>query len=131
MPIEVYWGNDEKTVMRFVFQKPWTWDDFYRAVDRHFVMLRGVDHLVYAITDVSQAGTIPPSALSHGRYYWKHWPPNLATIIIIGANPLFLAMDNLFHRLYGDGHSHLRYANSVEEALSIINSSRALLRHAS
>ena len=44
MSVQVAWDNHEKTIVRYVFEGKWTWDEFYPAYNKAIEMENSVTH---------------------------------------------------------------------------------------
>ncbi|MEL7236056.1 MAG: hypothetical protein AAGK74_16240, partial [Chloroflexota bacterium] len=77
MGIRVVWDDDEKTVVRHIYEGTWTWRDFREAVHKAWAMMHTVDHTVDAILDLRNGDVIPKgSALYQAKYVVRHRPAN-------------------------------------------------------
>ena len=46
MPIQVSWGNEQKTYTIFKFEGKWTWDEYHRAVAEGYALVKDVPYNV-------------------------------------------------------------------------------------
>jgi len=57
--IELYWDNDEQTVMLCTFAKGWTWAEMFETLDTINKVTAQRDYTIGAIVDVSRGISIP------------------------------------------------------------------------
>ncbi len=126
MGISVKWDNDEKTIIQYVFDGRWTWNDLYAALDKVKEMSGSVDHRVDAIINFSNADLIPSGSIF--SFDGKKNAQKLAqkaneargTIVIAGANGFIKGIYDTF-RLF-DKHisSGVHFTDSVKQARSFL-----------
>jgi hypothetical protein len=122
MGIRVQWDNDDKTIVRWDFDGPWKWDDYFVAQLESNRLLDSVDHLVDIIGNIQKSRLLPPSAVSVYRSSLKSAAPNLGLIVLVGSSSFVRQMVNIFMKLFrfkGPG-TDFRFADSEEEARQII-----------
>ena len=77
MGIELYWDNDEQTVMLCEVDRSWTWEEMDAVLDKVKKVTDRSEYTIGAILDLRQGvhfpgGTIfTPTALSHARKMLK------------------------------------------------------------
>jgi hypothetical protein len=92
--------DDEKTVMFWRYEAPWTWDEYYQAQDAAWKMLDTVKYKVDGIMDMSQSFTLPSGAMTHSREALAHAHANTGLVVIVGANHFLRAIFNLLNTVY-------------------------------
>jgi hypothetical protein len=65
MTVKFGWGDEAHTVMRYTAEGQWNWKDYHRAVRVSLFALRGVDHPVHSILDLTHTDILPRGALPH------------------------------------------------------------------
>lgn len=121
MGIRVEWDNDEKTVIRYVYEERWTWEDFHYARSQVREWLDTVDHRVDVIVDVRNSRLVPNGVLAQGRMFASNAPiahRNEGHTIVVGANSLMRSMFEMFGKVYSrlSDELELEFASSLEEA---------------
>ncbi|MCA9891092.1 MAG: hypothetical protein KC546_22095, partial [Anaerolineae bacterium] len=60
MGIQLVWEDDDKTILRHIYEGIWTVADFIGAVDESRKLLLEVEHPVDLIIDMREAAGPPP-----------------------------------------------------------------------
>ena len=127
MLINVAWDNEEKTVLRYRFEKGWKWNDLENALKTSEQMITSVEHEVAVIMDFQDASLLPQNALSQiFRAYQRPNPPNLGDNIILTQTSLLKMMMETGRRVLGKSQApwRLHFVQSEEEAYEIIRKER-------
>ena len=123
MTIEVNWDNEKHTIVRYIFQKGWSWDEVDPAFKIADSLMSSVDHKVDVIMDFSPSSLLVPKgafthaqrALSNARH------PNLATTVIVGSRFVQAITDlarKVARRSAGDWD--LLFTTTLAEAYSML-----------
>lgn len=127
MPVLVDWDNPEKTIIRYQFIDPWTWQEYHETHARGWALISTVRYTVDLILDFNQGGGMPSSALRHFQNAVESVHPNRGYVVIITTNPLIRSVMNALVRIYryrSDGVNGA-FASDLEEAYRIIANRRA------
>jgi hypothetical protein len=118
MGITAVWDNDEKTIIRYIYDGSWTWDDFYTAFGQAYKMIDTVNHRVDIIVDVRMSSLLPQNALSRGRQLSTSTHTNQGRTIVVGANALMRSVSNIFNKVYTKAADDLKisFVRTMEEA---------------
>lgn len=126
MNVTVSWDNDARTVIRYDFEKQWTWDEFYAAATSAFAMTRSVSHLVDTISNFTPGAALPPNALFQFRRAMYTAPANRGVNVIVGASALIKTLVLLFSQLNRDLSERLILVDSLEQAREVLAERRKL-----
>ena len=87
MTIEVNWDNEKHTIIRYIFQKGWIWDEVDAAFKAADKLMSEVDHKVDVIMDFSPSSLlVPKGAFTHAqRALSNERHANLSTTVIVGS----------------------------------------------
>jgi hypothetical protein len=124
MPIQVYWEDSEKTIVRYDFQGMWTWDDLYAVYYQAIAMETSVPHRVDIILDMLTSQRIPGNALLHLKNLSEKQPPNVGLSIFVTRNAFVISMYNMAIKVYGKIAYYFRLANTLDDAHSMIEAAR-------
>lgn len=129
MTITVQWDDEAKTIVRWVFDGKWTWDEYNRAMTESNERVRDVDHFVDAIMDLSHSNMLPSNVLSNTHAARDEiQPKNIRWIYIVSHQALLKALINIFTRLYERfGKGGLSMVESLDAAYADIQKRRAAL----
>lgn len=127
MPIELFWGNSEQTVLYAQFGETWTLEEFHTLIDEMYEMISAARHTVHIINDFSRSRSSPNRLLSLGPHIERRKAINTGIHIIIGATAFLKSMIHAAQRMYLTD-SRIYLVNSVDEAYQIIQEYRAITR---
>ncbi len=119
MNIEVVWDNDQKTILRYIYGKSWTWADFNTAAKVAYDMLDTVDHKVSVIMDFQNANIIPQGAITQvQRAFSTPRHANISTTLIVGssANTFLQAIAGVGRKLSRSNDWQLTFVSTLPEA---------------
>jgi len=102
MPIDVKWGNDEKTLAVIHLTDPWTINELADAVDRVGFLMDEVEHRVSPVVDMTDAPRVPPGVLAgFPRVASRMGHPNsTGKLYIVGAHRHFRAFLDIFSNVF-------------------------------
>lgn len=122
MSIKVLWDDTDKTIIRYMYEGRWTWDDFQNAYVEAKVMLDEVNHKVALIIDVRNSSLLPNGILSRAKNQSRTRHPNEDTVVIVGANAFVRAIYDVMRNLYSDAIQKRGYylASTLEEAHTLL-----------
>jgi hypothetical protein len=118
--IQVIWDDDEKTIIRFIVEAHWTWDEFVTAQQVAYELAYTVPHKVGIV--IPEAGTLPPEARS-GRKdftFLTNRHPNVDIFVLVVQVALIRGMIGLLMKLYSPAASLVVVVSTLEEARSLI-----------
>ncbi len=119
MNIELVWDNDQKTILRYIYGKSWTWADFNSAAKLAYDMLDTVDQKVSVIMDFQNANIIPQGAITQvQRAFSTPRHANISTTLIVGssANTFLQAIAGVGRKLSRSNDWQLTFVATLPEA---------------
>lgn len=124
MHITVDWDNENRTIIRFQFQRGWTWDNLRAAIGQADDLITSVDHPVNLVIDIREAGAIPADFMSGATDIFASGEAraNEGVKVVVGAGRLVRMAYDALRRLYGsklEGRPFL-FASSLEEAYKLL-----------
>jgi hypothetical protein len=127
--IRAVWDNDEKTIVRHIYEGRWTLEEYYNLIGEHRIMLKEVDHIVDIINDLRAAGPVPGGMATAIRYAARSAPPNEGINVIVGANEYVKALIDLVNKTTGTDVTEVNHVATIEEACAFIADYRASNAH--
>jgi hypothetical protein len=124
MPVRVIWDNEEKNIVRYVFEGKWTLDELYAVMKEEDQMMAAVTHRVDVIVDFQDSGAIPDRLLANFPKIFESSSashPNVGMTVIIGAAGFAEMLANIFSKVF----TRMLTAQTLEEARAIIARERA------
>lgn len=130
MGIQVVWENDEHTVLRYVIEDPWSWDDLGNAFRQMHAMMDTVDHKVHSIMDMRKTRNIPTNAFTQIKRAGVNDPghPNHSRLtVFVGASLFAKALLSVIGRTYRtlNEYNDFRFVETVEQAHALLQKERA------
>lgn len=120
MSIKVVWDNPEQTIIRFIYDGPWTIDELHMAMEQAWSLQDKVQHTVNTIVDVRQSGLVPQGILSQGRPLLGHHHPNQEKTVIVGANTLIRALFHTCQKIYTPAIRNYTLVETLDEAYELL-----------
>lgn len=121
MPFSFRWDNDDKTIMRFVAEGRWNWNDFHKNVRRSTLWLDQVQHPVDVIFDLRSGDRLPVGAVGHLRSVGTETHANsTGRAVLLGVDAETQRLLGAVDGVYQDSHRLLRFAETDEAAAAII-----------
>jgi hypothetical protein len=120
MPITVRWDNDAKTIIYYIFDSAWTWDEFNTIYKDVYAMLDTVEHKVHAIVDLRTSRLLPRDTLTEMRRLTYEQHKNGGITIFITANALARTFYSILSNVYRRAREIFRLVNTPEEAYAVI-----------
>lgn len=126
MAIELYWDNEEETVMHCVFGKGWTWDQMFQTLDTIKKVTSNRDYEIGAIIDVTDGVSVPGGSIfnfdtrNKAMKMLKMSEDGKGPMVILGANGFIKTIYNAFSTLDKRAQSDVYFANSIDEARVIL-----------
>jgi hypothetical protein len=126
MPIELYWDNDERTVMLIEVEGGYSWDDLYDVLRKIKKVTDNAPYTIGAILDVTRGATIPggklftQTTLDHARNMLKMGEGGTGPVVIVGANSFIRLVFSTFYNLDRKALGNVQFAATPDEARAIL-----------
>jgi hypothetical protein len=123
MPIDVFWDDEAKTILRANFVGDWTWEDYHAANALLLKLGAEIDHRFDIIVDLSMSNGLPPgNILDNVARAQNISPPNLGINVTIQIPKRVEALRPIVKQIVG--HHKYYSADTLEDAYAIIQSVR-------
>lgn len=119
MGIQVLWDNPEKTIIRYDFSDPWTWDEFYQVRVEGNNMAESVSHPVVALINLQGQVSLASGALVQGKRIARTKPENISMQVIVSTNGLIKSLFPVFARLNPNLANSYRVVPTLEAARAL------------
>jgi hypothetical protein len=135
MGVSTQWLDDDQTVLGYIFEGNWTWDEMRAAIEQANAFMDTVTHQVDFIADTRNGGLIPSDVIANIRQFALSTPPhpNYGGItVFVGSNALVRTLINMVVNIYhqlNQQHTFV-FTATFDEAYSIISEHRARRRSA-
>jgi len=105
------------------FHAPWTWVDFYDALDEQRKLLAGVSQRIDLIVDLNDAYPLPKYLLQH-FFFVAHnenvTPFKDSYMVVVGANAFLRMIGAVMLRHFPMAGHGLRFATSQRDAADVL-----------
>lgn len=119
MPIQVSWGDPQKTIIHSEFNEAWTLEDAHNMIDEMYTMTSSVNHTVHVIIDFTRSQSSPAKLLTAGSHIEKRSSPNTGISIVVKANGFLRVMTQLITKMFVNG-SKLYFVDTADQAYQVI-----------
>jgi hypothetical protein len=126
MGVNVYWEDNERTLLRYDFIGKWDWNDLYASLGKGLKLEMQSINRVDVLLDLRQSGAIGDNAMAHIRKIGDKQPPNVGMLVVITPNKFLKTLFQVTMQSYPNAALYLRLAASEEEARMMIAEARSL-----
>lgn len=117
MPVRCEWADSRHQICHFYLDTPWTWAELRVVGDAMFEEIRGLDHPVATIVDVSRVKGVPKGdILSNLQHVDAQMPSNVFASVVVGAPRVIIAFMNVLIRLRPSAKRIALFARTLDEA---------------
>lgn len=125
MGVWVTWDNPEKTILRYIYEETWTWDEWGTAVEDARTMMQSVDHKVFLIVDAA-CRDVPKGALSRFRHATCVEAGHVKMVLLVGNNAFLQTLFSIVRRLVQGCAMKLVTVATLDDAYQIIQQQQML-----
>lgn len=123
--MQVYWYNEPKTIVYWVIDAQWAWDDFHAARREGNTMIRSQEQIVHCFIDMHQNRVMPDNIASNIQIAVDEIPQNNGLIVVIGTGLLTQTLFSVVRRVFFPNNALINkfyLTASVEQALKLVDS---------
>lgn len=120
MPGRIEWDNEEKTILRMIYEGHVRLEDYYRVTDETFDAISPLTHTVHTIMLRQHVKSVPATMSKVLQYANRKTPPNLGINVIVGATAMTKMLVRLAKVIAPRLAKEVYFANSLEEARQLI-----------
>lgn len=122
MGIELYWDNDERTVMLVEVRDTFTWDEMYAILHKIKKVTDSAPQTLGAILDLSAGVRFPggslfsPSGLVHAKNMLAMGEGGSGPVVVVGVDGLIRRVYDWFAMVDRQAIAHVRFADTLDQA---------------
>ncbi len=120
MSVRIYWQDDQKTILRHVYEGRCEASDFHACVNESYRLISTVVHAVDVIVDMTKASFVGTSFLTVRGNSEAKVQENQRLAILVGAPGFIKALVSIGKKIAPKTTKNIHYVNTVEEAHVII-----------
>lgn len=125
MPVQVFWDDEEKTVIRQVYIGDVDTDVYIEVADLNLALQAEVDHPVDVIIDVREGNVVTTRGImSMIEIAKEKTSPNQRVTVNVGLSKVIKNLINMVRSLMPPSIRNVFFAETVEEAREIIRNFR-------
>lgn len=121
MGIKLLWDNEEKTILRHVYDGEWSPEGYHAAMQESQRMLMSVPHAVDVILDMRRSATPPFGILPAYQEADKLVPDNQRLVIMVRPGMIMKALNRIISDIAPRSSANRIVANSMDEARALID----------
>jgi CheY-like chemotaxis protein len=121
MGIHVNWDNESETIIRYVIDGQWTWDEFEWALEKGFTMTETVSHTVDAILQFTETSVLPDGATIVWKRMMAALPANQGKVAFVGGNKPIQAAVKLFAQTTKSARHRIVAAKTLDMAYHLLS----------
>lgn len=126
MAFKLAWDNDEKTVLRYVAEGVWNWNDLHKHARLATFALDNAPQPVETILDLSRSARTPSGAVGHLRSLGKRdHPKRQPRLLVIGLDHATQEALGAVDGVYRAAGQMLRFVDNEAEAQKVLAEWRA------
>lgn len=117
MNIQLFWDDDDHTIIRSEYRPGWTWEEFHEASRQSLEMINEVrnEQTVHMIANFANGAFPPMGALANFKSAQQKLPKD-TVIVVIGGGMFINTLVSTYTRVYRPYSNNLFMVNSLEEA---------------
>lgn len=122
MAIELYWDNDEQTVMLLEFEGQWTWDDLFETLAKAKKVSDKADYEIGAIVNVTGGVRFPGGTLlnvqsfENAKKLLSMSGGSTGPVVIAGTNPMMRTAFETMARISPQATGSIHFSPSLDAA---------------
>jgi RNA-binding protein YhbY len=126
MSVDLYWDNDEQTIVLCEFSKGWTWEALFGALNKIKTITQNRDVLVGAIVDMSKGLGVPngslfsPETRDKAKQMLQMSADGKGPIAIVGANGVIQLVAKAFALVDKNALKDVYFVDTVDEARRVL-----------
>lgn len=119
--IQVRWDDEAKTIIRFIFEPHWTWNEFMASQQVAYELAATVRYKVGII--MVEASTIPPEGLANRKDFtlFTNRHPNVDIFVFVLTGSLMRGIVSLVTKFYAPAAALVVVVATLGEARTVIN----------
>lgn len=119
MGIRVEWDDEQHTIIRYIFDRTWEWEDFFQAKATAYAMIEAAQRKISVIMDPPRDTVMPRNMLTHFGSAMRKKHPNTAVVVVVIRTQFLRSMANLLMRVSNTAKDSLCLVATLEEAREI------------
>lgn len=124
MGIRIVWDDEEKTIIRHIYESVWTVGDYYALIDENYRQIDSVNHRVDIINDLRAMTSVPRNMVPAIQYAARKAHPNEGINVMVASPTYVKLLVQAINEAIGEA-TQVIHTRTLEEAYAIIARHRA------
>ena len=120
MGIKLLWDNQDKTILRHIYEGQWTADDYRDAMEESRRMLLSVAHPVDLVLDMRRSAPPPFGILPVYQETDHLVPNNQRLVVMVKPGMIMKALNRIIGDIAPKSSANRIVAENIEEARALI-----------
>jgi hypothetical protein len=120
VPLDVTWGNPEKTYTIFKFTGRWTWDEYHAAIQKGVSLIEDIPYTVNILLDLSECNLFPSNMLSHFGTSMQRPPRDFDLAVIVTTSGFVQTFATIIDKVYGKKGTRFKVVKTLPEAHAML-----------
>jgi hypothetical protein len=126
MPVDLYWDDDDQTVLLCEFNGAWTWDELQKVLKTTKRLAEERGRVLGALVDVRQSASVPGgsifnrAALSQFQQMLQLGAGGKGPVVIVGMNGMIRAIVETIRSIDQNAVNDVHFADTMPAAQQII-----------
>jgi hypothetical protein len=125
VPLDVSWGDDQKTYTIFKFSGKWTWDEYHAGVQTGVSLIKDIPYNVNILLDMTECNLFPNNMLSHFGASMQRPPRDFDLAVIATTSGFVQAFASIIDKVYGKKGTRFKVVKTLDEAHAILRAAGA------
>jgi hypothetical protein len=125
VPIDVTWGDDQKTYTIFKFSGKWTWDEYHAGVQAGVNLIKDIPYNVNILLDMAECNLFPNNMLSHFGTSMQRPPRDFDLAVIVTTSGFVQAFASIIDKVYGKKGTRFKVVKTLDEAHAMLRAASA------
>ncbi len=118
MGLHIFWDDEQKLILRQVYDLSWTWDEYLAAFAKIRELASEVDYPIGMISEIGMIKSVPPNAILYGARGIRSLPSNIVLTVMVTESQLALSLLNII--LTATQFKNIETAKTAETANRMI-----------
>ena len=122
---ELYWYDDEQTIVYIKYPEQWAWDDLYHMREKVIALIESSNApRVDCIADAASTKMPQGSPFGHVKHIMSKRDPRVQLTVTVSQSQLIRTIGQVAFQLVSQGQANFQMASSIDEAVTLIMRSR-------
>ena len=118
MGLRIFWDDEQKLMLRQVYDLTWTWEEYLAAFAKLQELANEVDYPIGLLSEIGMIKSLPPNAILYGARGIRSLPSNIVLTVMVTESQLALSLLSII--LTATQFNNVETAKTVDVAKQMI-----------